>query len=83
MIAGRGDVKYNFNAGQGAELSILHAGHFSQADLNEVGRLVKKGVIKVRPLIKDIVSIDDAVKYYDMLRDTPGKLLGTIFMWDK
>lgn len=81
MIAGRGEVTYNFNAGQGAEMAILHAGHFAQIDLEHVVRLAMKGIIRIRPLLKDLVPIADAVRIYDTLRDTPNALLGTVFVW--
>lgn len=81
IIAGRTDVIYNFNAGQGAEVSVLHVSHFDQSDLEQVVRLVSKGVIKIRPLIKDIVPFKDAISIYDTLRDNPNKLLGTVFDW--
>lgn len=81
LIAGRFDVTYRFNSGQGAELAILHAGHFDQIDLEHVVRLAAKGTIQIRPLIKDMVPIADAIRIYDILRDTPNALLGTVFAW--
>ena len=82
IIAGRNDVSYSFNAGQGSEVAMLHAGHFVQSDLEHVVRLVNRQAINLRPLIKDVVPIDDALAKYDTLRDEPNKLLGTIFVWD-
>jgi threonine dehydrogenase-like Zn-dependent dehydrogenase len=82
IIAGRGEVTYSFNAGQGAEAAILHAGHFEQSDLEHVLRHVRKGAIRIRPLIKDVVPISDAIRVYDLLRDGPNRLLGTVFVWD-
>ena len=81
MIAGRKDVTYNFNAGQGAELTIFHASHFDRSDILEVCRLVADGVIKVGPLIQDVVPIENAASVYDRLRDQPNTLLGTVFEW--
>ena len=81
MIAGRYDVTYAFGAAQSTEVAVMHANHFNQDALEGLGRLVKKGVIKVSPLIKDVAPIDDAVRYYDIMRDTPGKLMGTVFEW--
>jgi len=81
MIAGRFDVTYNFNAAQSNELALMHISHFDQTDLEHAVRLLQKGRIKIRPLIKDIVSIDDAVGIYDTLRDDPNALMGTVFKW--
>jgi threonine dehydrogenase-like Zn-dependent dehydrogenase len=82
VIAGRDQVTYNFNAGQGAEVAVMHAGHFDQIDLEHVVRHLRKGTIRIRPLIKDVVPIADAMRIYDALRDRPGDLLGTVFVWD-
>jgi threonine dehydrogenase-like Zn-dependent dehydrogenase len=63
-----------------AELDILHTQHFDQEDLEQVVRLVGKGAIRVRPLIRDVVPLDDAVRFYDTMRDAPRKLLGMVFV---
>ena len=81
VIAGRHEVTYNFNAAQGAEVAVLHAGHFDQSDLQQVLRHVLKGTIRIRPLIKDVVPIAEALPIYDTLRDNPNELLGTVFVW--
>jgi 2-desacetyl-2-hydroxyethyl bacteriochlorophyllide A dehydrogenase len=81
IIAGRKDVKYNFNAGQGCELTLFHAGHFVRSDLLELVRLVSLGVIQVGPVIQDVVPIAKAPAIYDRLRDNPVSLMGTVFDW--
>ena len=81
MIGGRYDVSYSFSAGQSTEFAIMHTDHFRQSDLEHVVRLVMKGRIKIRPLIKAVVNIDNAVGIYDTLRDNPNELLGTVFKW--
>jgi 2-desacetyl-2-hydroxyethyl bacteriochlorophyllide A dehydrogenase len=81
LIAGRDRVDYSFNAGQGAELTFLHAGHFTRSDLEELCRLVSEDIIRVAPLIRDIVPIAQAVAVYDRLRDSPNSLVGTVFDW--
>ena len=81
MIAGRDRVDYNFNAGQGYELSILHAGHFDAGDLQQVCRFAAEGTLKIGPVIQDIVKADQAIGIYDRLRDDPGSLFGTVFEW--
>jgi len=81
MIVGRERVDYAFNAAQARELTILHAGHFTAADLTLVARLTAEGALRVKPLIKEKVKIDDAVAIYDRLRDNPASLMGTVFDW--
>jgi threonine dehydrogenase-like Zn-dependent dehydrogenase len=79
MVAGRFDVTYNFNAAGMAELDILHTQHFDPIDLEQVVRLAARGDIKLRPLVRDVVPLDDAVRIFDTLRDHPSRLLGTVF----
>lgn len=83
VIAGRFDVKYNFNAAQGAEVAVLHAGHFTRGDLEQVARLTARGDVRIGPLIKDIVPVAEAKRIYDTLRDRPNELLGTVFDWSE
>jgi len=81
VIAGRDDVVYRFNSGQGTEVTILQASHFDNSDLAEVTRLVAGGVIVVAPLIQDVVKPDQSKRIYDALRDKPNSLMGTVFDW--
>ena len=81
VIAGRDDVVYKFNSGQGKEVAILQASHFDNSDLAEVTRLVAGGVIVVEPLIQDVVTPDESKRIYDALRDKPNTLMGTVFDW--
>jgi threonine dehydrogenase-like Zn-dependent dehydrogenase len=81
IIAGRDQVTYNFNAAQGHEVAVLHAGHFDQSDLEQVTRHAAAGRLKIRPLIQDVVPISEAPRIYETLRDRPNDLLGTVFIW--
>lgn len=81
MIAGRSRVDYNFNAGQGYELCIFHASHFNLDDLRQVCRFTAEGLIKIGPVIQDVVKAENAVAIYDALRDNPGSLFGEVFDW--
>jgi len=81
VIAGRDDVVYKFNSGQGKEVTILQASHFDNSDLAEVTRLVAGGVIVIEPLIQDVVTPDQSKRIYDALRDEPNTLMGTVFDW--
>jgi threonine dehydrogenase-like Zn-dependent dehydrogenase len=79
MVAGRRRVEYDFTPAGAAELDILHTQHFDQADLEQVVRLVGQDAIRIRPLLRDVVPLADAPRIFDTLRDTPSKLLGTVF----
>jgi threonine dehydrogenase-like Zn-dependent dehydrogenase len=63
-----------------AEVDIVHTQHFDQEDLEQVVRLVARGDIRIRPLIRDVVPLDEAVRIFDTLRDHPRQLLGTVFV---
>ena len=81
VIAGRQEVTYNFNAGQGCELTLLQAGHFERGDLLELLRLILAGAIRVGPILQDVVACSQATPIYDRLRDNPTSLMGTVFDW--
>jgi len=80
-IAGRHEVKYTFNWGQGREITMMQNSHFDNDDLANLCRLVARGKVRIKPLLKDVVPVADCKPIYDMLRDTPDRLLGTVFVW--
>ena len=81
FIAGRDKVRYTFNLGQGREIRIKQNSHFDRDDLRNLCRLVGRGLVKIAPLIRDVVPVSEAKRIYDTLRDTPNELLGTVFIW--
>lgn len=81
FIAGRDKVTYTFNLGQGREIQIKQNSHFDRDDLQNLCRLVDRGLVKIKPLIRDVVPVDEAKRIYDTLRDNPTELLGTVFAW--
>ena len=81
LVAGRFDVNYTFNVGQFKELSILHCSHFTRDDLDNLCRLLRQGSIRIAPLIRHRVPVNEASQIYDWLRDEPMRLLGTVFEW--
>jgi len=81
LVAGRSRVDYSFNAGQDHELEVNHAGHFGPDDLRQLCRLVAEGVIRIGPVIQDVVPYEQAPSVYDKLRDAPASLFGTVFAW--
>lgn len=81
LIAGRFDVKYNFNTGQGHEVTIKQNSHFDNDDLANVCRLNEVGRLQIAPLISRVVPVEQAREIYDLLRDDPAQLTGTVFKW--
>jgi 2-desacetyl-2-hydroxyethyl bacteriochlorophyllide A dehydrogenase len=81
FIAGRGKVTYTFNLGQGQEIQLKQNSHFDRDDLENLCRLVDRGMVKIAPLIRDVVPVSEAKRIYDTLRDNPTELLGTVFVW--
>ncbi len=81
FIAGREKVSYTFNLGQKRLITIKQNSHFYTDDLDNLCRLVSRGMINLTPLLQDVVAAEDAKRIYDMLRDQPNELLGTVFSW--
>ena len=82
LVAGRFDVNYTFNIGQFKEISILQCSHFTCDDLENLCRFLRQGSIKIAPLIRHRVHLDEAPQIYRWLRDEPMRLFGTVFQWN-
>ena len=82
LVAGRFDVDYTFNVGQHKEISILQCSHFTCDDLENLCRLLRQGSVRIAPLIRHRVSVEEAPQIYEWLRDDPMRLLGTVFQWE-
>ncbi len=81
LIAGRFKVSYTFNLAQRHEVAIKINSHFDRDDLANLCRLVQRGMVRIGPLIRNVVSVNEAARIYDTLRDRPSELLGTVFVW--
>ncbi len=81
FIAGREKVTYTFNLGQGREIQLKRNSHFDRDDMRNMCRLVDRGLVKITPLIRDVVPVSEAKQIYDTLRDTPNDLMGTVLAW--
>ena len=81
FIAGRDKVSYTFNLGQHRLITIKQNSHFYRHDLEDISRLVARGLVNLSPLLQDVVPAEDAKRIYDTLRDRPNDLLGTVFTW--
>ena len=82
LVAGRFDVNYTFNVGQHKEISILQCSHFTRDDLENLCRFLRQDSVKIAPLIRHRVPLDEAPQIYRWLRDEPMHLLGTVFQWE-
>lgn len=81
FIAGRDRVSYTFNLGQRRLINIMQNSHFSTDDLENLCRLVARGLVSFSPLLREVAPAEEAGRVYDLLRDRPGALLGTVFSW--
>lgn len=81
LAAGRFRVDYNFNLGQMREITIRQNNHFTQTDLEGALQCLMNGTLLIRPLLRDIVSINDADTVYRKLVSRPDDLLGVVFDW--
>ena len=81
LVAGRIRVGYPFLRASILRLSFLQSTHFDQAALEAVTDLAADGTLDLDTLVDDVVSIDEAVRVYDTLRDDPMSLGGTVFDW--
>ena len=81
FVAGRFKVSYTFNTGQNREITIKQNGHFDRDDLANLCHLVSRDMVKIGPLISNVVSVNEANRIYNTLRDNPSELLGTVFEW--
>lgn len=81
FVAGRFEVSYPFNLGQRREITLKQNSHFERSDLDNLCRLVQRGMVRLAPLICDIVPVAEAKRVYDTLRDEPARLFGTVFDW--
>ncbi|MSP13838.1 MAG: hypothetical protein EXR62_12890 [Chloroflexi bacterium] len=81
FVAGRSQVCYTFNTGQGREITIRQNSSFTQSDLTDTYHLLVKGALQIAPVIQDIIPAEAAGPIYDTLRDNPNKLYGTLFNW--
>jgi len=43
--------------------------------------MAAEGVLRIGPVIQDVLKIDEAIGVYDVLRDEPGSLFGVVFDW--
>ncbi len=81
LLAVRTITRFHWSMLHNTEASIEVSCHFNLDDLEVLLWFIERGVIRIDPLISHQVSIDEAPKIYEILRDRPGDLLGVVFDW--
>jgi len=81
LLAVRSETRFYWSMLHGTEASIEVSCHYSLDDLEVLLQFVRRGIIRVEPLISHRVPIEHAPKIYATLRDRPWELLGVIFDW--
>jgi len=80
-MALRGEVRFPWGLLHGKECSIEVACHFSLAELAELVEYLRRGEIRINPMVSHRVPIEQAPQIYATMRDRPRDLLGVIFDW--
>ena len=71
----------SYTTGFTKELTILFPRSCQQRDERTVADLMRRGVLRVRDLITDVRSPDDAARTYEQLRDPASGLMTVAFRW--
>jgi len=65
----------------GGQAKIEVSCHFDPDDLRVLLHLYRNGVMRVEPMVRHVVSIDEAPMIYDKLAHNADDVLGVIFDW--
>ena len=80
-LAGRGETKFHQSMLHSKRASIESSSHFTLEDLQILLHFVRLGTIRIAPLVTHRVSIAQAPRIYEMMKNSPEALLGVIFDW--
>ena len=61
--------------------SIESSSHFTVEDLLLLLHFIRLGTIRIEPIVSHRLPVTEAPRIYDIMRDSPGELLGVIFDW--
>jgi len=81
LVAVRSETTFIWSMLHGTEASIEVPCHFGLGDLKLLIDLVRRGVIRIAPMISHREPIQKAPEIYATLRDRPSELLGVVFDW--
>ena len=62
--------------------SIESSSHFTVEDLQLLLHFIRLGTIRIEPIVSHRLLVTEAPRIYDIMRDSPGELLGVIFDWE-
>ncbi|HUU96752.1 MAG TPA: hypothetical protein VM487_13525 [Phycisphaerae bacterium] len=65
------------------EASIEVSAHFSIDDLQVLLHFLRRGVMRIEPVVSHVIPVTDVLGIYAALRDRPDSLLGVIIDWTK
>ncbi|MCZ6675855.1 MAG: zinc-binding dehydrogenase [Candidatus Poribacteria bacterium] len=80
-LAGRHETVFHQRMLHSLRASIESSSHFTLEDLSILLHFVRLGAIQIKPLVTHRVSITEAPRIYEIMRDRPADLLGVIFSW--
>ena len=80
-LAGRDETKFHQNMLHSKRASIESSSHFTLDDLQILLHFVRLDTIQIAPLVTHRVSITEAPRIYETMKDRPETLLGVIFDW--
>ncbi len=61
--------------------SIESSSHFTVEGLELLLHFIRLGTIRIEPIVSHRLPVTEAPRIYDIMRDSPGDLLGIIFDW--
>lgn len=83
MMAVRGDTTYPWPLLHGTEARIETSCHFWPDDLRVLLFLVQQGLVRMEPIISDVLSVEEAPSLYARLAAGDPELRGVVFRWSQ
>lgn len=80
-LAGRGETKFHQSMLHSKRASIESSSHFTLEDLQILLHFVRLDTIRIAPLVTHRLSITEAPRIYETMKNRPEALLGVIFDW--
>jgi len=83
LVACRPNTSFPWGMLHLTEASIEVSAHFSIDDLQVVLHFLRRGVMRIEPVVSHLIPFTEALAIYAALRDKPDSLLGVIIDWTK
>ena len=81
-LAVRGEASFYHGMIHSLSASIESSSHFTVEDLQLLLHFIRLGTIRIEPIVSHRLPVTEAPRIYDIMRDSPGNLLGVIFDWE-